>query len=73
MDQETIYQGESRIVPGSGKIVIITHCVKQPYYPRIKRFLTTRELLDTAGNAYVAWYKVSCLLKTHFVLNIPGK
>ena len=46
MDQETIYQGESRVVPGSGKIVISTHCVKQPHYPRIKRFLTTREVLD---------------------------
>ena len=45
-DQEIVYQGDSRIVPGSSKVVVSTHCVKQPHYPRIKRFLITRELLD---------------------------
>ena len=36
VDQEIVYQGENRIVPGSSKVVVSTHCVKQLYYTRIK-------------------------------------
>jgi hypothetical protein len=46
MDEEVVYKGENRVVPGCSRVVVSTHCVKQPYHPRIKRFLTTKELLD---------------------------
>ena len=44
--EELIYQGHSRVVPGCSRMIVSTHCVKQPHYPRIKRYMTDKELLD---------------------------
>lgn len=43
---EKLYTETSRIVPGHSKPIVITHSVLQSAIPRIKRFLSSREILD---------------------------
>jgi hypothetical protein len=46
LDEERIYFGTDRIIPGDAKVVIATHCVKQRTTPLIKQYLTNKEMLD---------------------------
>jgi hypothetical protein len=46
LSKEKFYSESSRIIPGESKPKVITHSVLQPSIPRIKRFLSHRELLD---------------------------
>jgi hypothetical protein len=46
LNKEKFYSETSRVLPGELKPKVITHSVMQPSIPRIKRFLTHRELLD---------------------------
>ena len=44
--EEKIYEANDRVIPGSNKIVVVTHCVMQSVTPKIKRLLSPKELLD---------------------------
>ena len=46
IDNEKFYTESSRIIPGELHPKVITHSVMQPTIPRIKRFVSNRELLD---------------------------
>ena len=44
--EEKIYEANDRVIPGSNKILVVTHCVMQSVTPKIKRLLSPKELLD---------------------------
>jgi hypothetical protein len=46
LGEDKVYTEDDRILPGKNKIIVVTHCVKQSTTPKIKRLLSTKELLD---------------------------
>jgi hypothetical protein len=46
LGEDKIYSPEDKVVPGSNKIIVVTHCVMQTVTPKIKRLLSPKELLD---------------------------
>ena len=44
--ESKVYSEKDKIIPGTNKVIVVTHCVMQMVTPKIKRLLSPKELLD---------------------------